>query len=395
MGTSVEGVICQPRSVNIPSAGGAKGREESLPALTIDEATGLIALEGIVFANANLGKCLKDLKNCNLMWSSSNTITSFQKQGFVSFHIYGSQSQKQMGKIQAALANPSRPPSIVSVDQELGFVNRFGWMPEFKYILPSMLTASENPRNADAAGYLTGRLLALYGINLNFAPFVDLHAYIPGRRFSDGPDKIAIYARAFMQGLMRAGVGACAKHFPDGSTSQNPHDKVSRVALPIGDLHVTQRYQPLIDAGLPAIMVGHDIFTQVDPNNPASLSKIWITDILRGRMNFQGVVVTDALGMGAIQKQGITEKEAILRAFAAGADLLLANPNEVRSVLKQAVASGKISKERVCESARRIQSFAKRFPISPSTAKKDTKEAEIVRNATLLYQKVKDYRSEK
>jgi len=389
MGASIEGVICQPRTVTIPSAGGVKGREESLPALTIDEATGLIALEGIVFAGANPGKCLKDLRNCNLMWSSSNTIAKFQKKGFASFHIYGGHDRDRMKKIQAALANPSQPTRIVSIDQELGFVNRFGWMPDFKYIYPAMLTASNNPKIADEAGYLTGQLLALYGINLNFAPFVDLHTYTPTRRFSDDPDKIAFYAKAFMQGLMRAGVGACAKHFPDGSTSTNPHDKVSKVNLPIGALHVRQRYQPLIDAGLPAIMVGHDIFTRVDPNNPASMSKIWITDILRGQMNFQGVVVTDALGMGAIQKQGITERDAILRAFEAGADLLLVDPDKVRSVLKHAVASGRISPKRVCESARRLQIFARRFPISVPPNNRNKIESIILERVTKLYQKTK------
>jgi beta-glucosidase-like glycosyl hydrolase len=394
MGASIDGVICQPRSVYIPPAGGAKGREESLPSLTIDEATGLIALEGIVFANANLGKCLKDLKNCNLMWTP-NTIAKFQRQGFVSFHIYGGHSQEQLRKIQAALANPSRRPRIVSIDQETGFVNRFGWIPNFKYISPSMLAASGNPKNAEEAGYLTGQLLALYGINLNFAPFVDLHAYTPARRFSDDPDKIAVYAKAFMGGLLRAGVGACAKHFPDGSANQNPHDQVSRVTLPFHDLHVTQRYQPLIDAGLPAIMVGHDIFTQVDPKNPASLSRRWITDILRGQMNFKGVVVTDALGMGAIQKQGITVREAILRAFEAGADLLLVDPNEVRSVLKNAVASGRISPERVCESARRLQILARRFPISTPPTNRNAIEANLVQRAAQLYQRIKDYRPEK
>jgi len=390
MGASIEGVICQPRTVTIPSAGGAKGREESLPSLTLDEATGLIALEGIVFANANPGKCLKDLRNCNLMWSSSNTIAKFQKKGFASFHIYGGHDRDRMKNIQAALANPSRPTRIVSIDQELGFVNRFGWTPDFKYIFPPMLTASGNPGNAYEAGYLTGQLLSLYGISLNFAPFVDLHAYTPRRRFSDDPGKIAVYAGAFMQGLLRAGVGACAKHFPDGS-NLNTHDQISRVNLPIGTLHIRQRYQPLIDAGLPAIMVGHDIFTRVDPNNPASLSKRWITDILRGQMNFQGVVVTDALGMGAIQKQGITERDAILRAFEAGADLLLANPDQVRSVLKDAVASGRISPERVCESARRLQIFARRFPISSPPTNRNAREADIVQRASQLYQKIKVY----
>jgi beta-glucosidase-like glycosyl hydrolase len=388
MGVSVEGIICQPQSVHIPSAGGARGKKESLPALTIDEAIGWIALEGIVFAGANPGKCLKDLKNCNLMWTP-NTIAKFQKKGFVSFHIYGSHDRDRLRKIQAALANPSNPSGIVSIDQELGFVNRFSWAPDYRYILPSMLTASGDPGNAYEAGHLTGQLLTLYGINLNFAPFVDLHAYTPTRRFSDDPDKIAVYAKAFMQGLMRAGVGACAKHFPDGSTSTNSHDKVSKVNLPIGALHVRQRYQPLIDAGLPAIMVGHDIFTRVDPNNPASLSKRWITEILRGQMNFQGVVVTDALGMGAIQKQGITERDAILRAFEAGADLLLVDPDQVRSVLKHAVTSGRISPERVCESARRLQIFARRFPISVPPTNRNKIEANILERVTKLYQKTK------
>jgi beta-N-acetylhexosaminidase len=260
-------------------------------------------------------------------------------------------------------------------------------MPQLRWISANMLVRSRDLDLAEEAGYITGQLLHLNGINLNLAPFVDLHAYEPGRRFSDNSREISLYARAYVQGLIKAHVGACAKHFPDGSP-QNPHNRAGRVNLARRDLQVAERYQPLIDAGLPAIMVGHDIFTQVDPGIPASISRRWITDILREEMGFEGVIVTDSLGMTGLMHEVSSYEEAILRAFQAGADLLMANAPAVRNVLTRAVSTGEISRERISESARRILRFSEQFPIAPPATNKAELERALMRQAEDLYQRV-------
>lgn len=381
---SLDGKTSQAQATRIISA-----QDGPLPALNLQQATGLIALHGLRITWASLrmfGKCIAGVDDC-IGGDVEGAIDNLQAEGFRSFHIYGRMTFEQMTEIQNALRDQSVPPAIVTIDQEGGMVNRIGWAPEFELISANMLVRAGNPNYANEAGYLTGRFLHLYGINLNLAPFVDLHAYTPLRRFSGDPREIAIYAGAFIQGLKQAGVGACAKHFPDGSASQNCHDRLDRIGLTLSELQVEERYKPLIDKGLPAIMVGHDIFTQVDPHNPASLSRIWITDFLRGRLGFKGLIVTDALGMDGLRRE-VSYEEAIIRAFEAGADLLLANGDTVRAVLTQAVRTGRISEQRVYESAGRIQKFSQQFPITPPENNKQELERSLIQEARNLYQRI-------
>jgi len=365
------------------------GPDASLPNLTLEQATGLIALHGLRITWATLrmfGACIVGQDDC-IGGDIQSAIDDLQNDGFRSFHIYGSMTFDRMNEIRNALLDQSLPPLIVSIDQEGGIVSRLSWMPSLRFISAYMLRRSRDPLIAKEAGYITGQLLALNGINLNFAPFVDLHAYSPYRRFADNSQEIALYAGAFAQGLQAAGVGACAKHFPDGSAEQNAHQRLGRVSLARQELEVVERYQPLIKQGLSAIMVDHDIFMQVDPQNPASLSRRWITEILREEMGFNGLIVTDALGMGGLREVA-TYEEAILRAFKAGADLLLSSGPTARNVLMQAVARGEIAEERIFESARRIIEFSQRFPIAPPVANKAELEQPLMHQAEDLYRRL-------
>jgi len=206
----------------------------------------------------------------------------------------------------------------------------------------------------------------MHGINLNFAPFLDLHDYSKGglRRFGNDPRVIGQHGRAFMAGLLSTGVGACAKHFPDGNDAEygNPHEQLIEVPYSPESLQYQARYGPLIDAGLPAIMMSHVAFSAVD-GQPASLSKKWITEILRGELGFDGVVITDALGMDAIE-ENIPMEAAVIRSINAGADLILGDASHVRKILNKAVSSGEITSERINEAAARVLTLSKSYPLT-------------------------------
>ena len=229
--------------------------------------------------------------------------------------------------------------------------------------------------------------MILSGINLNFAPFLDLHAYWPKRRFSTDPKKIALYAGAFMRGMLRAKVGACGKHFPDGGdrTAGDPHKQAVRVNYTMDQLKIKERYGPLIKQGLPAIMMSHVIFTKIDPN-PAVLSRKWIK-YLRKDLGFKGVIISDAMEMKAIRNP----QAATINAFNAGVDLILADPKVVRPALIKGVMRGRISPQRIQESVTRILAFQKQYPIvisklTPSQRAK--REAILLRQLANLHQRV-------
>ena len=360
-----------------PQVDAAEPASEAKPSLSLEEKTGILALTGIGH------------------WDSAEGINWQQSQGFRCFHIYGKLrdglSRREIETLQRALASGAEPPLLVTMDQEGGVVNRIGWDASMKRLSSYLLGSSGDPENARQAGELTGKLFRLFGINMNFAPFLDLHAYYPKRRFSDDPDVIAEYGTAFMEGLLAAGVGACAKHFPDGTSREagDTHYQNVSVATEREELFVSERFQPLIDNGLPAIMVSHVIFESVDPGVPASLSRVWITDILKGEMEFDGLIVTDAFEMKAIEGLGITEEEAIIRACEAGVDLVLANPDTVRSALMKAVQSGRISEERLDESVRKVQAYTERFPVDTSSPEdRGMAEARILVDAETLYNQI-------
>ena len=343
--------------------------------MTLEEKASLIAFTGIGH------------------WTPNGAVTELESDSFRAFGIYGTTNKGiDMHKAIRRLQTAFSAPLIISLSQEGGFVNRISWSQSFKHLALSLISKNGNVRAAQEAGQITGKELKLYGVNLNFAPFLDLHSSISGRRISADPRLIAEYGKAYMAGLLQSGVGACAKHFPDSAPADlgDPHEKVIKYNIPQEELFVKERYQPLIDAGLPAIMMSHVIFPAVDPDNPASLSKIWITDILRQKMGFQGLVITDDLGMRGVSKLNRPVAEIILTSFQAGADLILGSPKNsqiVKNTLIAGINSGKISRERLDQSVKRILIFSHKFPVAPPPDDKTLTRAEnsLVKRAEYLY----------
>ena len=250
----------------------------------------------------------------------------------------------QVSSLTAAIRAVRTPSLLVAVDHEGGRVQRF--RDGFTRLPPARSLGrryDEDRREglslAQAAGWLMASELRAVGVDFSFAPCVDLDygvsEIIGDRAFHRDPDAVAALAVAYMSGMREAGMAATAKHFPGhGAVFADSH-----VALPIDrrnfvDLEPDIRpYRLLIENHLAGVMGAHVVFPAVDPL-PASLSKRWISGVLRGDLGFHGCVFADDLTMaGAAAFGGVIERAEL--AFAAGCDVLpICNDRQaVKSVL--------------------------------------------------------------
>ncbi|HVO49155.1 MAG TPA: beta-N-acetylhexosaminidase [Steroidobacteraceae bacterium] len=237
----------------------------------------------------------------------------------------------QLSSLVSAIHAERSPPLIVAVDHEGGRVQRF--RQGFSVLPPARRIGHEFDLDARAGlelarrmGWLMAAELRAHGVDISFAPCVDLDygvsEVIGDRAFHARPEVVGQLAVAYMHGMRDAGMAATAKHFPaHGAVVADSHLSlpVDRRDLPdlADDL---APYRRLIANGLPAVMAAHVLFPAVDPA-PASLSSRWIRDVLRGDLRFQGVVFTDDLSMGGAAVAGDIVTRA-RQALAAGCDML-------------------------------------------------------------------------
>lgn len=218
------------------------------------------------------------------------------------------------------------PPLLIAVDQEGGPVQR---LKEPFTRIPSARELEEKatPGEVQALYQRVGRELALVGINLNLAPVLDVargpECPLWERSFGPDPEKVAAHGVAAFRGLQKGGVLATAKHFPGlGDTRRDSHLVLPTVENPDPERAVDLRpFAAAMAAGVPVVMTAHVRVPAWD-EVPATLSPVALRTWLRGRLGFNGVVMTDDLEMGAIREQGEVPAAA-MEALAAGADLLL------------------------------------------------------------------------
>ncbi|WP_307433155.1 glycoside hydrolase family 3 protein [Pseudarthrobacter defluvii] len=261
---------------------------------------------------------------------------------------------------QAVASDGRRWPGIVAVDQEGGAVSRVG-APLTEWPEPMSYGAAGNPDLTRKAGKgLAGELAAL-GFNLDFAPDTDVTVgprdpTIGARSMSADPAAAATHGVAFSQGMLDAGVFPTVKHFPGhGSVTADSHLSMPVQPASIDELRARdwKPFQAAVAAGLPIVMTGHIAVPALEPGVPSSLSAPSYA-ALRG-LGFKGVAVTDALNMGAVDKQ-YPAGAAAVKALAAGADLLLM-PSDVAQAhasIVQALASGTLPAARLNEAAQRV-----------------------------------------
>lgn len=263
----------------------------------------------------------------------------------------------------AALANSGIPLQI-GTDQEYGSVVRVG-PPATQFPGGMALGATRSPAFARSAGAIAGRELKALGITTDFAPDADvnvnpLNPVIGVRSVSSDPALVAQLVAAQVKGYQRDGrIVSTAKHFPGhGDTATDSHTGIPVIDHTLAEWTRIDRppFEAAIRSGIHSIMTAHIVVPALDPSgDPATLSRPILTGILRGQLRFDGVVITDSLGM-----QGVRDKygdaEIPLRAIEAGVDQLLmpVDPGLAYNSVLTAVRGGRISKARIDESVTRI-----------------------------------------
>jgi beta-N-acetylhexosaminidase len=280
---------------------------------------------------------------------------------------------KKLNKfLSLAARNKGRPPLLISLDQEGGWVTRLKPEHGFDLSIPTakdmeQMFETEVSEGIEKIYINLGLQLAALGFNLNFAPCVDVdvNPLSPAigkfsRAFSTDPKKVSTYGMAAAKGLWLAGVLSSFKHFPGhGSATDDTHQGKADVTTSWKDYEL-QPYEKVPLSTM--VMVGHLFNAKIDAVYPASLSEKTIKGVLRKRLNFDGVVISDDLQMGAIY-QNANLKEILRQAINAGNDILLLGNNKYytknlgrrahREILKM-IKNGEISRTRIQESFERI-----------------------------------------
>ncbi|MGA9269130.1 MAG: glycoside hydrolase family 3 N-terminal domain-containing protein [Lutimonas sp.] len=257
----------------------------------------------------------------------------------------------------------SRIPLLIGIDGEWGLRMRLKNTVAFPYNMA--LGAIRNDKLLYDMGVQMGQHMKREGVNINFAPVVDvntnpLNPVIGNRSFGEDRKNVTRKATAFMQGLQSQGVMACAKHFPGhGDTDQDSHKTLPSVSHDTIRLDTLELYpyRKIIDHGIGSVMVAHLSVPSLEPNEelPSSLSENIITGLLKEKMGFKGLIVTDALNMKGSANFASSE-EINLQAIIAGNDLLDV-PLEVEksvALFKKAHASGDLTDARLNEAVRKI-----------------------------------------
>jgi beta-N-acetylhexosaminidase len=267
---------------------------------------------------------------------------------------------------------------FIAVDHEGGQVHRFGagvsrLPPPLSYW---ELAQREGPECSLAAiregARQSGRELRDLGINLNFAPVVEIltegnRPFLEDRSYGPDGEFTEAAAAAFIRGMEEGGIPCVVKHFP-GNTGTDPHQgrpvlAQDREAL---DLMVRPFAGLIRECSLGGVMVSHALVLTRDPERNASLSPAVIRDWLRGELGFSGMVLSDDFSMGAAS--GLRGEDAAVEALAAGADMVMAWPATLRrthQTILRAVEDGRLSRERLREAAEHILFEKLRFGIFP------------------------------
>jgi beta-N-acetylhexosaminidase len=276
-------------------------------------------------------------------------------------------SAGQVRALVADLKDRAQIPLEVAVDQEPG--TRVARLAGIVRAAPSARELGRLPADrVERYGRAAGSDLAALGVTADLAPVLDVtgarwDGVIGDRSFGADPATVSRAAVAYMRGLAAGGVAPVGKHFPGhGATTVDSHQRLPVVAAPMTRLHAHDLapFRAAIRSGLDAVMVGHLLVRAVDPRNPATLSPAVVGGLLRDRMGFDGLVVSDALEMGALAGT-LSLPAAAERALAAGVDqLVFSGHGAVPAVLDhlgQAVADGRLSRARVREAFVRVMRF--------------------------------------
>lgn len=326
----------------------------------------------------NIGQCLMvGIPQPTLDTETHRILADLQPGGIILFQ----RNYTDPNALQALCADihaltPERPP-LIALDAEGGRVHRLS--PPFTHFPPALQVGQTgSPQLAHEVGVALGRELRSVGIDIDFAPVLDVYSnpdntVIGDRAFSSDPQRVTEFGCALAAGLRAAGVLPCGKHFPGhGATMIDSHDDLpydERNRTTLEELDLIP-FQAAIAQEIELLMTAHVVYPALDPQQPASLSPIIMNDLLRKRLGFQGVIVSDDLEMGAIVRHSSVAAAAV-QALSAGADLLLVCQSleralSARDACRRALQQGVLTEERVTEAQRRVERLKQRIADRPS-----------------------------
>lgn len=254
-------------------------------------------------------------------------------------------------------------PFLMTIDAEWGLAMRFDDVVMFPQQM--QLGSLATPELVYEMGLQVGGQLRRIGMQVNFAPDVDinnnpLNPVINVRSFGEDRDKVTDYAAAYLKGMQDAGIAVCLKHFPGhGDTSVDSHHALPLLDFDRARLDSLELYpfrELIRRESIDMVMLGHLEVPALDPTGtPSSLSKPIVTDLLKEDMGFEGIVITDALGMKGVANH-LAPEEIPLAAFQAGVDIMLMPSQAEASIkaMRKAVRKGIIAQEELDERVRKV-----------------------------------------
>jgi beta-N-acetylhexosaminidase len=258
-------------------------------------------------------------------------LAKYLAQGLAGVVIY----QRNFARIEllldltAAIREAAKRPVLIGIDQEGGTRFALG-RPFTQWPSASEIGKLGDAEAAEKIARAMAAELRAVGCNLDFAPMLDLHVnpespVTKDRSFGSDPNLVARMGAAFDRGLRQGGVLSCAKHFPGhGDAAVDPHIDLPVFAGTMARLESTELvpFAAAVATGTELIMTAHILLPQIDPENPASLSRFMLNDVLRHNLKFNGVILADDLGMGAIAKR-YGPGDAAVRMIRAGTDIAM------------------------------------------------------------------------
>ncbi|PKW10661.1 beta-N-acetylhexosaminidase [Streptomyces sp. 1222.5] len=285
-----------------------------------------------------------------------------------------------------------RDDLLIAIDEESGDVTRLDVRTGSSFPGNHALGAVDDPDLTRAVSRELGRRLAACGVNFDWAPSADVNAnpdnpVIGVRSFGASTDLVARHTAAWVEGLQSTGVAACTKHFPGhGDTNVDSHHAVPRIDVDAETLYARELppFRAAIAAGTRAVMSAHILVPALDPDRPGTLSRRVLTDLLRGELGYQGLIVTDGMEMRAISgTYGLAH--GVVLAIAAGADAICVGGGlcdegtvlTLRDALVAAVRSGELPEERLADAAARVRDLAAWTAAARGDAEKTAPDPEI------------------
>ncbi|WP_010098299.1 beta-N-acetylhexosaminidase [Ornithinibacillus scapharcae] len=333
-----------------------------LESMTLEEKIGQMIIAGIdgTTPTPETKKLIKDYHVGGIIFFSDN-LTSY-KQSLALINVL-----KQLNSVNEI-------PLFLSVDQEGGRVTRLPGLEEH----PSNkeIGLQDDPRLSYQYGSILAKELLAFGMNVNFAPVVDVNnnpknPVIGDRAFGNNVPLVSRLSIPMMKGMKDNQIIPVIKHFPGhGDTEVDSHLELPRIDKTMQELQQVELvpFKEAIAEGAEVVMVAHILFPQLDSQYPSSMSKPIITDLLREKLGFNGVIITDDMMMDAIENH-YEIGEAAVQSVKAGSDILLISEHYediVRAIdaVKGAVENGEISEKRIDESVERIIRLKEKYDIN-------------------------------